>query len=52
MDVVASQLWQLEENLSSFLWACISAVEKLFQEVQQLKENDFLPFHTGQYLSY
>lgn len=36
VDVVASQH---KENLSASLWTCISAMEKLPWEVQQLKEN-------------
>ncbi|XP_049649681.1 uncharacterized protein LOC126035292 [Accipiter gentilis] len=39
MDEAARQLRQYEENLSSSLQACISAVEKLSQDVQQIKED-------------
>ena len=43
VDELAGQLQQYEESLSSSLWACVSAVEKLFeklsQEFQQFKED-------------
>ncbi|KAK4823308.1 hypothetical protein QYF61_000521 [Mycteria americana] len=39
VDELAGQLWQYEESLSSSLWACISAVEKLSWEFQQFKED-------------
>ncbi|KAK4818478.1 LOW QUALITY PROTEIN: hypothetical protein QYF61_014180 [Mycteria americana] len=39
VDELAGQLQQYEESLSSSLWTCISAVEKLSQEFQQFKDN-------------
>lgn len=39
VEEVARQLCQYEENLSPSLQACISAVEKLSQDVQQIKED-------------
>ncbi|XP_049650026.1 uncharacterized protein LOC126035459 isoform X2 [Accipiter gentilis] len=39
VEEVARQLHQYEENLSSSLQACILAVEKLSQDVQQIKED-------------
>ena len=39
MNEVAKLLRQYEGNLSSSLQACVSAVEKLSEEVHQLKEN-------------
>uniref|UniRef100_A0A8B9QXY9 Uncharacterized protein n=1 Tax=Anas platyrhynchos TaxID=8839 RepID=A0A8B9QXY9_ANAPL len=39
VDEAAKQLRQYEESLSSSLQACVSAVEKLSEEVHQLKEN-------------
>ena len=36
---MAKQLRQYEENLSSSLQACVSAVEKLSEEFHQLKED-------------
>ena len=41
VDEVAKQLRQYEESLSSSLQACVSAVEKLSEEVHQLKETLF-----------
>lgn len=39
MDELPNELWQYEESLSSYTQTCVSALEKLFQEVQQLKES-------------
>ena len=39
MDEMAGQLRQYKESLSSSLWACVSAVEKLSQEFQKFKED-------------
>lgn len=36
---IASQLHQLEENLTSSLWVCVSVAEELLQHIKQLKEN-------------
>ena len=53
VDEVAKQLQQYEESLSSSLQACVSAVEKLSEEVHQLKESLFSPpTCTNQCLSY
>lgn len=38
VDEVASLHWQYEESLSSSLWACISDVGKLSQELKQFKD--------------
>ncbi|KAK4824604.1 hypothetical protein QYF61_016873 [Mycteria americana] len=43
VDELAGQLWQYKESLSSSLWASVSAVEKLSQEVQQVKEDMSYP---------
>ena len=39
VDVVSSQLQKYEENLSDPLWACISSVEKLSQQVHYPEEH-------------
>lgn len=39
VDELPNELRQYEESLSSYTQTCVSALEKLFQEVQQLKES-------------